>query len=142
MNSQRGFTLVEVMIVVVIVAILSAIGIPSYQDYVRRGKITEAISALSDMRVKMEQFFQDNRTYKGAGLGSCGATAPASAKNFKYTCEADNSTYTVTATGSDGRVKDFTFTINQQNTRATTAAKAGWESGDMATCWIQRKGSC
>ncbi len=91
---------------------------------------------------RMEQYFQDNRTYVGAGLGNCGATAPASAKYFAYRCEATASTYTVTASGSTGRVVGFTYTINQQNTRATTAAKAGWESADMATCWIQRKGSC
>ena len=142
MKRQNGFTLIELLIVVAIVGILAAIAVPMYTDYILRSQLVEAHTGLSDLRVRMEQFFQDNRTYKGAGLGSCGATAPASAKNFKYDCQAEANTYTATATGADGRVKDFTFTIDQQNTRATTAAKSGWESADMKTCWIQRKGSC
>ena len=57
MPRSRGFTLIELMIAVAIVAILAAIAIPSYSEYIRRSRITEAISALSGMRVKMEQFF-------------------------------------------------------------------------------------
>ena len=63
---QGGFTLIELMVVIVVIGILAGIGFPAYQDYVKRGKITEAISSLSDMSVKMEQYFQDNRTYAGA----------------------------------------------------------------------------
>ena len=66
MRNMSGFTLIELMIAVVVVAILTAIALPSYQEYVTRGKITEATSNLADMRVKLEQFFQDNRTYVGA----------------------------------------------------------------------------
>src|SRR5664279_3839562 len=59
----RGFTLIEVMIVVAIVAVLAAIALPSYTDYIRRGKIIDATSKLSDARVHLEQWFQDNRSY-------------------------------------------------------------------------------
>ncbi len=66
--SEIGFTLIEVMIAVVIVAIVSSIAIPNYTAYVMRGNITEATSRLATKQVQMEQFFQDNRTYvAGAG---------------------------------------------------------------------------
>ena len=66
MTRSRGFTLIELMIAVAIIAILAAIAIPSYTDYIRRGRLTEALGRLSAMRVKMEQYFQDNRVYTGA----------------------------------------------------------------------------
>src|SRR5262245_7477408 len=62
-RKQGGFTLIEVMIVVTIIAILAAVAIPNYSDYVTRGRVVEAIAGLGDARTKMEQFFQDNRTY-------------------------------------------------------------------------------
>ena len=57
--------MIEVMIVVAIVAILAAIALPNYSDYVKRGKIIEATSGLSDMRTRYEQFYLDNRTATG-----------------------------------------------------------------------------
>ena len=66
MKKNEGFTLLELLVVVAVIGILAAVSMPYYNDYTIRGKIAEATSALSDGRIKMEQFFQDNRTYVGA----------------------------------------------------------------------------
>ena len=67
----RGFTLIELMMTVAIAAILAAVAIPMYRDYVVRSRIIDATSRLSDFRVRMEQFFMNNRTYESVG-GACG----------------------------------------------------------------------
>src|SRR3989449_7965409 len=67
MQRPTGFTLIELMVAIAIVAILAAIALPNYTDYVRRGKIQEATSTLLAMRTKMEQYFQDNRSYTTPG---------------------------------------------------------------------------
>lgn len=130
MKMQKGFTLVEVMIVVVIVAILSAVAVPAYTDYVVRGKLTEATASLSNGRIRMEQFFQDNRTYQG---GTC----PATTANFSFACtNLTTTTYLITATGTTPQLTGFSFTINQNNTKTSTTP---WGNG--ATCWVTRKGT-
>jgi type IV pilus assembly protein PilE len=67
------------MITVAIVAILASVGYPAYTDYLRRGQLPEATAALSDYRVKMEQYFQDYKNYGTTNGGDCanGANAPA-----------------------------------------------------------------
>jgi type IV pilus assembly protein PilE len=137
MKTRNGFTLVELLVVVAVIGILAAISYPSYTSYVIRGKLAEGTSALSDGRVKIEQFFQDNRTYVGA-------PAPASTTNFDFSTGTPTvSTYTLTATGK-GAVTGFTFTIDQNNSKKTTAAPAGWATAAMpstpAPCWISKKG--
>jgi type IV pilus assembly protein PilE len=143
MKKQTGFTLIELLIVVAIVGVLAAIAVPMYTDHITRSQLVEAHTGLSDFRVRMEQFFQDNRTYNGAGLNGCGAATPASSTNFTYTCAPADQAYVATATGSSGRVVGFVFDINEQNLRRTTAAPAGWAPAVMpSTCWVTRKGSC
>lgn len=134
MKIQQGFTLVELMIVVAIIGILAGVAMPAYNDYVIRGKLVEGTSALSNGRIKMEQFFQDNRTYAG---GPC----PAATTHFTYDCAnpaATTTTYTITATGK-GDLSSFSYTINQSNIKRTTALKTGWGS-TPANCWIMKKG--
>ena len=82
MRSATGFTLIEVMITVAIIAILAAVAIPSYTDYITRSKIQEATSSLLAMRTKMEQYFQDQRTYVGACAANTVAPLPAANKPF------------------------------------------------------------
>jgi len=144
-SRYKGFTIIEVMIVIAVVALLAAIAIPSYRDYILRGKLVEAHTALADFRVRQEQFYQDNRRYDGAGLGGCGAAAPTS-KYFTFTCvpnaTAPSQTYTATATGiANEGTSGFAFTITESNARATTvtspASSNGWSSN--GSCWVRAK---
>ena len=146
MRSTRGFTLIEVMITVAIVAILASIAIPSYSAYITRSKIAEATTALLSQRTKMEQFFQDQRTYAGACLPNTVAPLPAGLKYFTIDCGVPTATtYTITATGGtagDGSMTGFTFSINEGNTRTTVAVPAGWTL-PAGNCWVTKtSGTC
>ncbi|MDH4287599.1 MAG: prepilin-type N-terminal cleavage/methylation domain-containing protein [Aquincola sp.] len=148
----RGFTLIEVMIVVAIVAILAAVALPAYGDYVRRGQLPEAFAGMADLRVKMEQYYQDNRQY-GTNGGNCADVATptwaagtptltySGAQFFTFTCAVTNAGqgYTITATGSNGRAVGHTYTINHNNARATTLFKG---AAVTSTCWLTRGTEC
>lgn len=150
-RQQNGFTLIEMMMVVAIIGILAAIAVPNYRDHVTRGRVVEATAGLGDARNKMEQYFQDNRTYP---VGGCviQPAAPAAnqiqvqaLQNFTLGCGVPTATtYTVTATGTNAMV-GFTYTIDQQNTRTSafsgSGASAGWTAAAPNTCWVIRKGA-
>jgi type IV pilus assembly protein PilE len=142
-RAERGFTMIELMMTVAVIAILAAVALPNYTEYIQRSKIIEATNKLAEHRVRMEQYFQDNRTYAGAGT-ACGVADPpfASGKDaFKVACTGASATaYTVTATGQ-GTMSGFVFTIDQSNARKTTSVPAKWTTND--TCWVLRKsGAC
>jgi len=76
-SSGSGFTLIEVMVVVAIVAILSAIAIPMYQNQVIRTHRTDAMGALLGLGQAMERFYAQNNTYIGAAAGGAATGVPA-----------------------------------------------------------------
>lgn len=132
-KDQRGFTLIELMVVVAIIGILASIAMPSYTDYVRRGKAAEATSTLANLRVQIEQYYQDNRTYVGF---NCNSTL----KNFTYSCTTQTATaYTLNAAGNSAEgMGSFQFTIDQDNARTSK-----FDSATSVNCWATKKGgSC
>jgi type IV pilus assembly protein PilE len=148
----KGFTLIEVMITVAIVAILAAVALPAYGDYIRRGQLPEAFAGMSDLRVKMEQYYQDNRSY---GTATCAdASTPAWASGtppaltyagsqfFNFTCEVLNGGqgFRITANGVTGaRAYGHTYTIDHANTRRTTQYN---RSTVTASCWLTKGSEC
>ncbi len=137
-----GFTLIELMVTVAIVAILAAVALPAYSDYITRGKIPQATNNLSSMRIKLEQFFQDNRTYAGACAAETAAPLPA-ADDFTYTCPTlTQFAYTVVATGT-GSMNGFIYTIDQAGAKQTTGLpSAAWGTAPV-NCWVVKKsGGC
>jgi type IV pilus assembly protein PilE len=146
---QAGFTLIELMITVAIIAILAAMALPAYTDYVLRGRLVEGTNALSALRAQMEQYYQDNRTYQDVSSGSflspCNSTKLAtlngSIKYFTVTCPTLTKTaYTLTATGT-GMTASATYTVDQQNTMTTTGLPTAWGAAPSKNqCWIMRRG--
>ena len=138
---NEGFTLIELMVTVAIVAILAAVALPAYTDYVKRGKIVEAPSNLANFRVQMEQFYQDNRNY-GTANGACGVAVPTN-KYFTYTCVVGttNQTYTATAQSKAnvglGVANAFTYTLTETNAKATTKFDNVTQTGKP--CWLTSK---
>ena len=149
--TARGFTLIEVMITVAIVAILAGIALPSYNDYLRRGQLPEAFTNLADFRVKMEQYYQDNRSYGTSATVCANVNTPGWAnfvatnrKYFDITCDPRGAAdaagryqgYTMTATGiATSRAVGHVYTINDANERTTTQFKG---TGPTATCWLTK----
>jgi type IV pilus assembly protein PilE len=153
MKKSPGFTVIELMIVVAVVGILAAIAIPNYNEYVIRSRITGAVATLSDMNVKLEQYFQDNRTYAGACANNTVAPLPPAAANsyFTFSCPTLNAnSYDVLADGQ-GVMAGFKYHVDMNiavggvnhSGKRTESLGSGWGGAPNNNCWISSKsGSC
>jgi len=144
-HRQAGFTLIELMIVLIIAAILAAVAFPQYRDYVVRSNRSVAKSMLLQVADRQEQFFTDRKTYAvdmtdlgypaAASFAVGRASAAEAAVNgdslYQITLTgATATTFTLTATPVNGQAEDTqcaTIVLNQAGQRTSTPA-----GGD---CW-------
>lgn len=137
MKRQTGFTLIELMIVVVIAGVLAAIAVPAYTDYILRGKIAEGTEALAEAKVRMEQVYSSNRTYQPAG--SCpDLSALFSSTSFTaaFTVCSDT-TFTIKASGSASKgTAGYWYSIDQTGAKQSLTPSVG----GAVNCWLKGKG--
>jgi type IV pilus assembly protein PilE len=152
-NKAAGFTLVELMVVMLVAAILMSIAVPSYLSSVRKSRRTEAKSTLLDMAAREERFFNTNNAYsnKAADLGYAAAGATTTVTNFTVgsgyyqvtipTPTAGTTTtppaYTITATpvATSDQAKDTTCATFVQGSDGTQTSQNSSSTDTTATCW-------
>ncbi len=136
-GGERGFTLIELMVSMAVAAILMAVALPSYNNYVTRSKVPAGLDALSAYATRMEQRYQDTGSY--ANGAACGVAAPT-VDNFTVSCVISGAGqgFTATATGS-GPLYGYAYTINHNGVRVTTAHPRGTPS---TNCWSTKGSAC
>ena len=141
MKKQLGFTLIELMMVVMIAAVLAAVAVPTYTAYIARGKIAQVTGALSEAKVRMEQSFNSVRTYASApgGLECAGDLFVPLFSDTAFSVAVSacsDTTFTITATGLSGKgMSGYTYTINQSGDKTSTTPAATTPQN----CWLQSK---
>ena len=132
MKKARGFTLIELMIVVVIIAILAAIAIPSYQNQLRKGRRADAQAFMMDIAQKQGQYLLDARTYAvdPNAVTTLGMATPTSVSDF-YTVSvvpgATTPSYAITLSPIAGKAqeKDGPLTLDSSGKKERNDPKAG-----------------
>lgn len=140
LHRSGGFTLIEAMITVAVIGILAAVALPSYTDYLRRGRLPEAFNHLSNQRVLMEQYYQDNRQY---GATTCGPAVPSGLKFFTVTCTLSDSGqgYLLQATSSTVGGGTHTYRVDHNDNKTTTVFK-GSPPATTKNCWLVKGTEC
>ena len=123
---SQGFTLIELMVVAAIVAILAAIAIPSYQQYIIRGKRSGAQAQMMDIANREQQYLLANRAYASkSALEAGGYSLPSEvASDYSYDVTVGSGsppTFTITFTPSGSQASDGNLTLTSDGTKTPSS---------------------
>jgi type IV pilus assembly protein PilE len=135
--AEHGFTLIELMIVIAIVGILASVALPSYAEYLVRGRLVGATTQLAALQLRMEQYYQDHRTYVG---GPCADGVQVDSFSLSCTIPSDDA-YTITASGHDSAA-GFVYATDSNGHQLTLGLPASWGGApnNGYPCWVTRRG--
>lgn len=147
MTKQRGFSLIELMIVVAIVAILAGVAWPSYQNHVHATKRADAQGALQGLAQAMERHFTQNGTYLGAAAGGADDGAPGifptqspidggdKAYNLTIDVNDDGDVYTLSANPIGAQAGDGALQLSSSGEKAWDRGNDGTFADPGDLCW-------
>ena len=140
---SKGFTLIEALVTVALISILSSFAYSNYKEQMVRGKLMEATKGLTEAQMRLEQRFQDARTYLNYVKADCSpensafGTIIQPSQYFSFECTTTDMTYSITARGKPtGGMKDYILTVDQD--RQKSSQFPGMTSAQP--CWISKAG--
>lgn len=131
-SRAHGFSLLELMIAIVIMAIVTAFAVPAYADYILRGRLNAGAALLKSTGERLALAYSDNRHYAGAA-GACAIAAFSDRdSSFSFTCAATagGQGFLVTATGT-GPTTGFRYSLDEAGVGRTLAVRSGWSSATL-----------
>ncbi len=132
-HRARGFTLIELMVAVGVVAILAAIAVSSYQTQVLHGRRSDALTSLNSLSQSLERCYAQNYVYTGCAAVPAG-TSTSQNGYYKLTVALTASTYTLTGVPTGAQAKDKTCaTFSLTNSAQTAQDTSGTDQ--TSTCW-------
>ena len=130
-NVQKGFTLIELMIVVAIIGILAAVAIPAYSNYTKKAKFTEIVNATGALKLAIEDCLNDNNgTVTECDSGVSGVPAAIASSFGKYGAGLSVADSVITATGN-AQVDGKTFILSPT---FSTVKGISWTTDGTSTC--------
>ena len=138
MNKSRGFTLIELMIVVAVIGILAAVALPSYTRYVLKSHRSSAITVVLDLASREARYYTTNNTYTNslATLGYTSDPMPVTDSSNHYydlsVTAANSSSFTVSAAPTGNQTNDTCGTFNYTDLGVKSVS-----SGTLSECWKQ-----
>lgn len=144
MQAQKGFTLIELMIVVAIIGILAAVAVPAYQNYVIKARYTEVINSVSGVRAGVDLCVQDGNCFPAGAIGNVAFSAfglipaaPIATNLLASVTLAANGTITATATANQG-LNGETYILTPT---ADVQGRLTWAVNAASTCRTRAAGA-